>query len=260
MTTLSLNGFNKFVKNFFDNNEEPTYELWMNDDTQKLLKNMMKAKKVKDESAPKKSTNAFIFFCQKHRDSVKTENPGLKSSEITSKLGELWRVLKDKNETDEYQKLADSDKKRYEDEKKNYEPSEKSGKSKKKSKSSVKGKRSAYILFCSDTRASVKKDFPSLSSKEVLSALAKKWNSLKDENPAELERFKLMAVKDAERYTEEMKKSVKVEDEVVEDDTPIEEEKVETKKPKKTTAKKDKPTKKKVSKKKADPEVEVDSE
>jgi len=76
--------------------------------------------KAKKEG-PKRAKSAYLYFCDAHRDEVKSKNPEFKATEITSELGRMWNVLKDdkarQGELAKYVALADSDKARYETEK-----------------------------------------------------------------------------------------------------------------------------------------------
>lgn len=54
----------------------------------------------KDPSAPKRNPSAFLLFCQERRPVIKAKHKGMKTTEITCILGDIWR-----------NDLADSDKK-----------------------------------------------------------------------------------------------------------------------------------------------------
>lgn len=52
-----------------------------------------KAKRAKkDPNAPKKPLNAYMFFAGEHRSTVLAQHPGLRASEVTKKLGEMWKA------------------------------------------------------------------------------------------------------------------------------------------------------------------------
>ena len=80
-----------------------------------------KSKKPIDPNAPKKNVSSYMHFCKEKRKQVKEDYPDLATSEIGSKLGELWRALSDKDKT-KYVKQAEADKTRYQTEMKSYEP------------------------------------------------------------------------------------------------------------------------------------------
>ena len=91
--------------------------------TSKKGKKGKKAKK--DPNAPKRGKSAYIFFCSAKRPEVKEElGEDTKTTEITSRLGELWNELKaDESRVDDmavYEKLAADDKERYISEKEDY--------------------------------------------------------------------------------------------------------------------------------------------
>ena len=78
-------------------------------------------KNTVDKNGPKRAKSAYLFFCETHRNTVKSENPEMKATEITSELGRRWNELKeDSSRKDEYKKyetLALEDKERYTSEK-----------------------------------------------------------------------------------------------------------------------------------------------
>lgn len=52
-------------------------------------------KKGDKEDKPKRRPGAYFLFLSEHRERVTRENPGLKVTEISKKVGELWRALSD---------------------------------------------------------------------------------------------------------------------------------------------------------------------
>ncbi len=212
-------------------------------DTEKPEKKK-RAKKAKD--APKNAKSAYMFFCQEMRSSVKEENPELSPKEITTKLGAMWKEIKDnEEEVEKYNQLASADKDRYKEEMANYIPSEgeaesedekssKKGKKEKKTtkkpKDAPKNAKSAYIFFCADKRAEVKEENPELSAKEITIKLGEMWKEIKDTEEAK--KYNEMASTDKDRYKEEMENYVPSEGDNKED------KEEENKKSKKTDSKK----------------------
>lgn len=47
----------------------------------------------KDATAPKRPMSAFLFFSQTQRQSIKAARPGIKNTEVSKILGEMWRAL-----------------------------------------------------------------------------------------------------------------------------------------------------------------------
>ncbi len=207
-----------------------------------------KAKKAKDPDAPKRGKSAYIFFSSEKRPEAKTtvmEEKGddFKTSDVTSKLGAMWREFcadaeknpKVKKELEKFQKMAADDKERYEAEKVEYTPlteeelSEKlSSQKKKKDPNAPKRGKSAYMFFCAEYREKVKEELDDPKPTEVTTELGRQWNELKTDKKKkkELEKFQKMAAEDKERYQEEMAEYV----------PPSEEE--EEEKPKKVVPKK----------------------
>jgi len=81
---------------------------------------------------------------------------------------------------------------------------------KKSSKDPNKPKRgsSAYIFFCGDTRAKIKKDHPDFNTKQLTAELGVRWAALKATNPRGLKKYNDMAVADKARYEREMESYV----------------------------------------------------
>lgn len=110
--------------------EMAEYQAPSEEELGELLATKKSAKKSsggkKDPNKPKNPRSAYIFFCSEKREQVKNENPDLKTTDVTSKLGELWRELKDdKDRSDElanYNDMAEEDKIRYEREVSTYVP------------------------------------------------------------------------------------------------------------------------------------------
>ena len=185
-----------------------------------------KPKKAKDPDAPKRGKSAYIFFSSEKRPEAKTtvmEEKGddFKTSDVTSKLGAMWRDFvseaekkpKVKKELEKFQKMAADDKERYEGEKADYTPlteeelSEKlSSQKKKKDPNAPKRGKSAYMFFCAEYREKVKEELDDPKPTEVTTELGRQWNELKTDKKKkkELEKFQKMAVEDKDRYQEEM--------------------------------------------------------
>lgn len=47
---------------------------------------------------PKRPMSAYMLWLNSARESIKSQNPGLKVTEIAKKGGELWKSMKDKSE------------------------------------------------------------------------------------------------------------------------------------------------------------------
>jgi hypothetical protein len=172
---------NTFVKSFLSG-EDASVEAWSSTANQKLLKATLSGKKPvrggekKKEDKPKKSKSAYLFFCEEERSRIKQAQPELKSTEITVLLGQRWNALKkDSSRASElasYEKKASADNERYVKEK---------GQATVKPQEKPKKPKSAYLLFCEETRPVVKKEMPDLSAKEIITELARRWQLSKQE-------------------------------------------------------------------------------
>ena len=164
----------------------------------------------KDPNAPKGAKNAYIFFCADNREQVKEENPEMKSTEIVSELARLWQEV-DEDMKAKYQQKASEDKQRYQEEMSDYVPSDEEASPKgkgsakkgsaKKDPNAPKGAKNAYILFCADNREQVKEENSEMSSKEIISELARLWKEADEDVKAE---YQEKAAQDKQRYQEEM--------------------------------------------------------
>jgi hypothetical protein len=226
-------------------------ELEKNNEKFETIFSSKKIKKTKDLNAPKRAKTSYILFCVNKRDEVKESNPDMPAKEIIKELGNMWRSLSDDEKT-EYVNLANEDKERYEEDMKTYVPVNNAGeptkKTKKKKSSGPKKGLSAYIFFCKNVRDSIKKEQPTLSTKEITSALGKKWMSLSEE---EKEPYVKLAVDDKSRFEEEKKNysEGQTHTEVSKKPTKKEVEKPSKKEVEKPSKKKvEKPSKKKVEK------------
>ena len=118
------------ASNFFQNNTSDINQIWF-DSHKKLIKRVttelgqvdkyeelvekflgkqLKIKKQKDPNMPKRSKSSFLYFCDAHRNSVKTKNPTFKMGDVMKELGTKWASCKDK---DTYIKLAQEAKSEY---------------------------------------------------------------------------------------------------------------------------------------------------
>jgi hypothetical protein len=163
-----------------------------------------KKKEKRDPDAPKAAKNAFIFFCAEKRSEVKQEDSEMKPTDITKKLGEMWRDMDD-DDKEEFQEKAKEDKGRFENEMEGYEPKDgfKCPKKSPKKSSSPKRARSAYIFFCQDKRAEATEEIVAEGKKktEVLKRLGEMWRELDEDDKVPFEK---LAKKDKKRYEKEM--------------------------------------------------------
>ena len=166
---------NTFVKSFLSG-EDASVEAWTSPVNQKLLKASLSGKKPsrkeekKKQDKPKKSKSAYLYFCEVERSRIKQSDSDLSSTQITVLLGQRWKALKEDSsrasELASYEKKASADNERYLREK---------GEKKTKNDDKQKKPKSAYLLFCEQTRPLVKKEMPDLSAKEIISELARRW-------------------------------------------------------------------------------------
>jgi hypothetical protein len=81
-----------------------------------MEKKPRKPRAKKDKNAPKNPKNAYMFYCEKNRENIKKKNPELKGKDITTKLAEEWKKIKDTVKAKKYAKMVEEDKKRHSEE------------------------------------------------------------------------------------------------------------------------------------------------
>jgi hypothetical protein len=92
---------------------------------QKKKEERMREKEYCRKYNIKKNISTYFFFAQEKRDEVKKDNPLLNCLEISKKLQNMWRVVRETEEAVKYIKLAKKDKERYLAELKYYRESNK---------------------------------------------------------------------------------------------------------------------------------------
>ena len=74
-----------------------------------------KKRAKKYPNAPKGIKNAYLYYCETNRSSLKEDNPDMTGKEIQKELAEQWKALKeeDPEEAEIYIKMANDDKLRF---------------------------------------------------------------------------------------------------------------------------------------------------
>lgn len=157
---------------------EELVDLWNSKETQERLKNVIKLhmpeqevakpRKKKDPNEPKRGKSAYIFFGMEMRPKIKEQNPGIAVTEVSVKLGELWKKITP-NRKKKFEKLADADKVRYIEEMKVYKPDAKMF------KQGPKRNLTAFFHFCAEKRQEVKSEHPEYKASEVARQLGRMW-------------------------------------------------------------------------------------
>ncbi|XP_056305807.1 high mobility group protein B2b [Danio aesculapii] len=157
-----------------------------------------------DVNKPKGKTSAYAFFVQTCRDEHKRKSPDVpvNFSEFSKKCSERWKSL---NASDKvrFEDMAKADKVRYDREMKTYVPPKGVGKTgrKKKDPNAPKRPPSAFFVFCSEYRPTIKSEHPNLTIGEIAKKLGEMWSkqSSKDRAPFEQKAGKLR-----EKYEKEV--------------------------------------------------------
>jgi len=111
--------------------------------SKKKDKTKKQKKHKKDPLAPKRPCTAYIFFSNARREEVKTQNPGIKFSEVAGKISELWKNISPKEKA-KFEQMAKEAKEKYDEVKKEYDSSKHEHSSKKSSKKSS-SKKSKHV-------------------------------------------------------------------------------------------------------------------
>jgi hypothetical protein len=187
-------------------------------------KRAAREKKLKDPDAPKRPRSSYIWFCGDKRAGVVEEFPEAKATEVSKKLGALWKSkYASAKKRAKWVKKAAEDKERYTEAMKGYDrPSDdeieakllamgkrvpgkgKNGKKKRKKKDPNAPKRpcSAYIYFCKDMRTPTKEEHPDLSAQDISRKLGELWKN-KYAKARKRTKWVDLAAEDKERYEEE---------------------------------------------------------
>ncbi|XP_051516660.1 high mobility group protein B2-like [Myxocyprinus asiaticus] len=149
-----------------------------------------------DVNKPKGKTSAYAYFVQTCRDEHKRKSPDVpvNFSEFSKKCSERWKTL-NASEKSKFEDMAKVDKVRYDKEMKSYVPPKGVGKTgrKKKDPNAPKRPPSAFFVFCSEFRPTVRSENPNLSIGEIAKKLGELWSrqSSKDRVPYEQKAMKL---------------------------------------------------------------------
>ena len=196
-----------------DNNAE-LIDNWKSKKNQEQFIKVIKKNNItiKDPDKPKRGTSGYLYFCEVYREKLKDEYPELSVKEIVSKLGVLWKKLKEENskEVINFELKSKEDRNRYKSEMTNYVPlirkmnkknvlvnktedskdlgddnqnissiELKDDKTIKRSKR--KEKDEGYTKFIRSKRNKTKKTHPELDSDGILNYLKTKWEKFSDE-------------------------------------------------------------------------------
>ncbi|XP_072512439.1 high mobility group protein B2-like [Salminus brasiliensis] len=159
---------------------------------------------VKDANKPKGRTSAYAFFVLSSREELKKKNPTTQVNfgKFSKKCSEDWKALSP-SEKKKFEDLAKADKVRYDEEMKHYVPPKGMGAKgrKKKDPNAPKRPPSAFFIFCSEHRPTVKSEYPSLTIGSIAKKLGEMWSKLstKERSP-----FDQKAVLLREKYEKEV--------------------------------------------------------
>ena len=181
------------------------WETSCSDDSDDEKKSHRKTKtKKKKTTGPKKPVNCFIHFTNVKKPEIIASNPELKTTEISSFLGKLWREkYKDQEAGNEFIEMAKNDKARYNKEMENWSdggediacaPSAKKSSKKKSSKKKSSKKKSVdeksaddtsdeksdngYDEFCETERATLYAKNPDMDETKIVKKIEKAWNKM----------------------------------------------------------------------------------
>ncbi|TNM93867.1 hypothetical protein fugu_002043 [Takifugu bimaculatus] len=135
----------------------------------------------KDVNKPKGKTSAYAFFVQTCREEHRKKNPeqSVNFAEFSKKCSERWKGLSASDKKC-FEDMAKADKVRYNREMRDYVPPKGFGKRGRKRKDPNAPKRppSAFFVFCSEYRPSVKQQYPGLSIGDCAKKLGEMWSKL----------------------------------------------------------------------------------
>jgi len=134
-------------------------------------------KPIKDINRPKKASTAYILFSNEMRQQVKASNPEMKSNQLMTELGRLWKLLTDDQKA-VYNTKFEEEKARYAQEMASYSPPVVQEAPK---KVELKKPMNAYVVFCKEKRFQLMAENPTMKFGEITKVLADKWKSISEE-------------------------------------------------------------------------------
>ncbi|KAK9797091.1 hypothetical protein WJX73_009134 [Symbiochloris irregularis] len=135
-------------------------------------------KKASKSPGPKLSAkNAYAFFMQDKRSSVKDANPDMSFADITKEVAAQWKALSEEDKAP-YVAKAEADKVRVQKLKADQPPTPSKPVEAKDKQPQAK---SAYIFFCAAKRPSMKSSNPDAGFGDIAKLLAVAWKELSDE-------------------------------------------------------------------------------
>jgi len=184
----------------------------------RVLKYEKGAKRPVDEQAPKKPLSAYFQWAADNRPKIAKKNKDLGLTEITKKLGDMWKNLpadkkskyeeKAKKEQNAYKCLLGAYKltsahKKFEKELRDYQIMM-TYKPFRKDENMPKRALSAYMLFQQEKRPSLVEEHPDAKVTEIMKLVAEAWKELseKDKEPFQKKSKQLAAkhAKELEKY------------------------------------------------------------
>lgn len=161
-----------------------------------------------DGNEVKSPNTAYIAFSTDMRPLIKTKFPDEQVTDTARRIGAIWGAAN----TDELKKLGYSEKdilslwskkesykKAYEKAKQEYDA--KVAEIKQTQPKLPKRARSSYILFGTEVREKIKKQYPDKNSKELTAAVADEWKKLSEKEKA---KYTKLYEEDKARYEQEM--------------------------------------------------------
>uniref|UniRef100_A0A674PJG5 High mobility group box 2b n=1 Tax=Takifugu rubripes TaxID=31033 RepID=A0A674PJG5_TAKRU len=163
-----------------------------------------RGREANDVNKPKGKTSAYAFFVQTCREEHRKKNPeqSVNFAEFSKKCSERWKGLSASDKKC-FEDMAKADKVRYNREMRDYVPPKGFGKRGRKRKDPNAPKRppSAFFVFCSEYRPSVKQQYPGLSIGDCAKKLGEMWSKL---TQSEKQPYEEKAQKLREKYDRDM--------------------------------------------------------
>ncbi|XP_068600159.1 high mobility group-T protein-like [Brachionichthys hirsutus] len=156
----------------------------------------------KDAGKPRGKMSSYAYFVQTCREEHKKKHPeaSVNFSEFSKKCSERWKTMSNQ-EKGKFEDLAKLDKVRYDREMQIYAPGKGGKKKRCKDPNAPKRPPSAFFIFCSAFRPTVKAEQPGLTIGEIAKRLGEMWNGTPSEDKQPYEK---KAAKLKEKYEKEV--------------------------------------------------------
>lgn len=171
-------------------------------------------KKMRDPEAPKRAMSAYLLYQNAMREQFKRDNPGMTFGQLAKYTSHMYKSLTTEEKAT-WEARAAQDKARYDAEMAVYVPPpghdaqgnlleeyRYGGKRQKKQRdpNAPKRARGSYVLFTSDMRPQILKEYPTIKFTDMGNVMGERWRAL---TPDQKRKYEDLAAEDKVRFARE---------------------------------------------------------